>query len=650
MVEYTHFNALMQFTNADWVPQTMQSWRVADGDQTFLAQCAFMQRGRQENYFTANRPVSSFESDRKVFLGDNEYGSWANPLSLQRAELSNTEALRGDNIGALLIHLGHLKPEATTRVITQLGQAPSVTDALPAIHAYRDEEAVDAAFVALLRFWGDYLATIQVETPDASLNSMLNVHNPRQCHTTKHWSRYLSLYQLGLGSRGIGFRDSAQDVLGVLAHMPQEARDLITLLLHIQKRDGSALHQLNPLTMEGQVGDAHENPERPQYYSDDHLWAVLAVCGYLKETGDFAYLDTIVPYYEKDRDGQPLEAGTVLDHLRRGIDFTRGNVGAHGLPLLGYADWNDTINLPAGAESLFTANLYGKALRELIGLSAQLGNVEDAATFRAYYEEMKERVNAEAWDGAWYVRYFDAAGQPLGSQANPTGQIFTNGQSWPVISGFAPEDRARQALDSVHARLDTRHGIKLSTPGFNGFDPAVGGVSTYPPGAKENGGIFLHANPWVIIAETLVGNGERAFAYYDQINPAAKNDTADAYECEPYVYPQNILGDEHPQFGLARNSWLSGTAAWMYQAGTQYLLGVRAEYDGLRVDPCLPPAWDGFRMTRAFRGATYVIDVTNPDHVSQGVRAVTVDGTPIAGSLIPAFSDGAHHSVEVVMG
>ncbi len=260
------------------------------------------------------------------------------------------------------------------------------------------------------------------------------------------------------------------------------------------------------------------------------------------------------------------------------------------------------------------------------------------------------RVDGCAWDGEWYVRYFDAEGQPLGSHRNPAGQLYANAQSWPVISGFAPPERAARALDAVYERLNTPRGIKLSVPGYDGYDPALGGVSTYPPGAKENGGIFLHANPWVIIAETLLGHGERAYAYYSQINPAARNDEIEVYECEPYVYAQNILGDEHPQFGLARNSWLSGTASWMYQAGTQYILGVRPHYAGLRVDPCIPPAWDGFSVRRQFRGATYAITVRNPQHVSRGVRSVTVDGQPLDGSTLPLFGDGARHAVEVLLG
>ena len=248
------------------------------------------------------------------------------------------------------------------------------------------------------------------------------------------------------------------------------------------------------------------------------------------------------------------------------------------------------------------------------------------------------------------LRYFDFDGAPIGSRQNEKGQLFTNGQSWPVLSGFASPQRARSALDAVYERLNTARGIKLSTPGYDGYDPDVGGVTTYPPGAKENGGIFLHANPWVIIAETLLGAGDRAFEYYQQINPAARNDEIEVFECEPYVYPQNILGDEHPQFGLARNSWLTGTASWMYQAGTRYILGVRPTYNGLLIDPCIPSAWDGFNLTKLFRGATYKIEVRNPAHVCRGVTSLTVDGAEIAGNIAPIFTDGAEHQLIVVLG
>jgi cellobiose phosphorylase len=299
---------------------------------------------------------------------------------------------------------------------------------------------------------------------------------------------------------------------------------------------------------------------------------------------------------------------------------------------------------------LFVANQYGKALMDLIELCAFTGDQELAQRYRADYEHMRNVVNEYAWDGEWYVRYFDHDGSPIGSKKNAQGQIWTNGQSWPVISGFAPADRAKTALESVYRLLNTPNGIKLSSPGYDGYDAAKGGVTTYPPGAKENGGIFLHSNPWVMIAETLVGNGDRAFEYYNQINPAAKNDVIDVYECEPYVYAQNILGNEHPLFGLARNSWLSGTASWVYQAGVKHILGVAPSYAGLEVNPCIPKAWPGFSVLRRFRGAEYAITVQNPEHVSKGVAHVLVDGVKIVGNVIPAFSDGARHVVEVVLG
>lgn len=651
VVEYTHPDALKQLTNADWVPQTMQSKAHGEeGGLLILTQYPFMFKDMRINYFTSDCPVSSFESDRRRFLGDNEYGTWANPLSLQQDELGNYEAQRGDNIGALLHHLGLIQPGKTVRLITQLGQAASLAQAQASIHRYRDPEQVTQALGELADFWDQYLSKCQVETPDPAVNSLLNIHNPRQSYITLNWSRYLSLYQLGYGARGIGFRDSSQDVMGVLTGAPTQAQGLIRQLLRVQKRDGSAMHQFNPLTMVANEGDSREVEDAPRYYSDDHLWIVLAITAYLKETGDLAFLDEVLPYYEKDRAGQPLASGTVLDHLRRAIEFTWRDVGAHGLPLLGFADWNDTVNLRRGAESLFTANLFGRALLEMIELSQHLGDEESTARYRRYYETMKQRVNEHAWDGEWYVRYFDADGTPLGSHLNAHGQIYTNGQSWPVISGFALPERARMALDAVYRRLNTPKGIKLSTPGYNGFDPAKGGITTYPPGAKENGGIFLHTNPWVIIAETMLGNGERAWEYFSQINPVAKNDNIDEYECEPYVFAQNILGDEHPQFGLARNSWLTGTASWAYQAATLYILGIRPAYDGLQIDPCIPRKWDGFRVTRAFRNAIYQIEVRNPDHVCKGARSIRVDGKEVQGNVVPVFCDGQIHRVEGVMG
>ncbi|MBW6466890.1 MAG: hypothetical protein K0B06_10325 [Brevefilum sp.] len=651
VVEYTHPDALKQLTNADWVPQTMGSYLDEDeGGLKVLSQAPFMLKDIRRNLFTASLPVSSFETDRQAFLGADGYGTWASPLGLQNAELGNSLAVRGDNIAALMIHLGMLQPGQSRSLILLLGQAENMADAMSAIRGIRKKDQVEGAFKALKAAWDEILSVAQVQTPDPDMNRMLNIHNPRQCTITMNWSRYLSLYQLGFGARGIGFRDSSQDVMGAMLGSPGASKDLLRKLLHVQKQNGSAMHQFNPLTMIATTGEAGLEEGSPDYYSDDHLWCVLAVAEYLKETGDFKFLKEQIPFYEKDAAGDPLESGTVWEHLKRALAFTRQDTGDHGLPLLGFADWNDTVNLPAGAESLFTAHLYGWALKEMIGLCQHLGKNKSAKRYQGDYKAMRKIVNQVGWDGEWYVRYFDQRGEPVGSQRNPQGQIYTNAQSWAVLSGFASSKRALTALDAVYQHLNTRNGIKLSTPGYNGYDTEKGGVTTYPPGAKENGGIFLHANPWVMMAETLLGRGERAYQYYQQINPAAKSEVIDEYECEPYVYPQNILGDEHPQFGLARNAWLTGTASWAYQAGLKYILGLRPDYDGLRVDPCIPPEWTGFRVDRHFRGALYHITVTNPQGVSKGVAAIRVDGKAIEGTLLPLFTAGGEHQVDVVMG
>jgi len=650
VVEYTHPDALKQFTNADWVPQTMQSRAVwQENGRLVLLQYPFMLRDERVNYFTSNLPVRSFETDRARFLGDHEYGTWARPLSLQQEDLTNYEAQRGDTIAALLHGLGRLEPSETRRLIVQLGQAQGLEQAQGTIEHWRVVENVEAAWTEMARIWDERLRVLQVQTPDVALNRMVNIHNPHQCAVTRDWSRYLSLYQLGLGTRGIGFRDSAQDILAILAVEGRAAKPFIRQLLRIQLADGSAMHQFNPLSMIASEGDALEREDRPHYYCDDHLWIVQTVCAYLKETADWDFLQEEVGFYNKKDPLHAVESATVWEHLQRALAFSRRDVGAHGLPKLGFADWNDTINLPTGAESVMAAALYGRALLEMKTLAEFLGERALAEAYQQDYDWMCERVNAVAWDGEWYVSYFDADGRPLGSKANRAGQIYAYGQAWPVLAGFAKGERAQRALQSVYERLNTRHGIKLSTPGFNGFDPHEGGITTYPPGAKENGGIFLHVNPWVMIAETMEGNGERAYQYYCQINPAMKNDTIDEFESEPYVYPQNILGDEHPQFGLGRNSWLSGTASWAYLAATQHILGVRPDYAGLVVDPCIPRSWESFEVCRRFRCAFYSVQVYNPNHVCCGVTKIVVDGQPIVGKVIPVF-EGGEHRVEAWLG
>lgn len=651
VVEYTHFEAIKQFNNADWVPQTMMSEKVIDADGIgILKQYAFMKKGDGENYFTANMAWDSFETDRERFLGEYGFGSFKEPMSLMKPHLSNYEALRGNNMAVVMYSYGCVESNKEVRLITQLGQSDADGYGLSGISKYRDVKNVEAAFEKLRDKWLAYTEAFVVETPDKDFDTLINIFNPRQCMITKNWSRFLSLYQLGLGARGIGFRDTSQDLLGAIGIAPDETVDMIEKLLSTQRMDGNAMHQFFPLSMEATNGDSDEMEDRPDYYGDDHLWIVLTVCQYVKETGNMDFLDKVIPYYEKDHEGTPIKEETVLNHLLNSLSFTKTNTGSHGLPHLGFADWNDTVNLPTGAESVFNANLYGKSLKEMIQLMEKMGNTSKAEELKADYEAMKTTVNKEAWDGEWYVRYYDHKGNPLGSKINTEGKIYTNAQSWNVMSGFAEKERALTALGSVNKYLATANGIKLSYPGYNGYDPDKGGVSTYPPGAKENGGIFLHANPWMIIAETLVGHGDLAYSYHKRINPVTKNDTIDTFEVEPYVFPQNILGDEHQQFGLARNSWLSGTASWMYQAATNYIMGVRADYDGLIIDPCVPKDWNTFKVTKRIKGDTYIIQFTNPEGVEKGIKSIEVDGETINSSIVPYALDGKEHLINVIMG
>lgn len=651
VVEYSHFDALKQFANADWVPQTMMSEALPiDADHLALLQYPFLRKDGAVNYLSASGAVSSFESDRKIFLGGNEYGTWREPLALASGHpLSCYEARRGDNIGALVLPLGTLQSGAEERVVAMLGQAER-DEIRTTVTKYCNHHEVDAAFQRLADFWSANLSVFECRTPDPDFDAMVNVHNPRQCYMTMNWSRYLSLYQLGIGTRGLGFRDSSQDVMGGMSGAPGDAKRLLRKLLSIQKPDGSAMHQFYPATMEADCGDAEEEKEKGKLvYGDDHLWVVSAVCAYLKETGEMSFLEEKISFYESGIGPDERETGTVFEHLKRALEWTKVNVGKHGIPLLGYADWNDTVNLDGDAESMFNACLYGMGLKEMIELASFLGDEDLVGRYRADHTSMSERVNEIGWDGEWYVRYFTQSGEPLGSKKNTHGAIYTNAQSWAVLAGFASNGRALSSLNAVRERLNTRYGIKLSGPGYDCYDPEIGGVTTYPPGAKENGGIFLHSNPWVMIAETMMGRGNQAFEYYSQINPAKRNDDIDLFEVEPYCYPQNILGDEHPQFGLGRNSWLSGTASWTYQAATKYILGIRPKFDGLVVDPCVPSSWDEFHVVRKLRGAEYRIRVINQNHVSSGVVSIKVDGQLLDGDVIPYFGSGIYE-VEVELG
>lgn len=631
--EFCFWQAIMDQQNVDWVQQINQC-RYEDGLITYYPHYI----SDNAAYFASSEKVSSYDTNLETFIGN--YHSESNPAALEQGACSNSISYRTNGVGAFCID-ADLKEKEVKEMVFILGFAEDRQTIRSDIKDYLSPENAKAALERLNSYWNNYTGKLYAETPDEDMNLFVNVWNQYQCKTTFNWSRFVSLYQLGLG-RGMGIRDSAQDTLGVMHTIPQEAKQLIIKLLQCQYTDGRAYHLFFPLTGEGGVGDAPV--KKFDWYSDDHLWLVLAVNAYVKETGDFEFLSQSVLYNDKS------SSASVLEHLNMALEFTYNNRGPNKIALAGRADWNDTLNLDTGlgiAESVFTSMLYCRAADEMIEICEHIGKKELCSKYAAMFDEMKKAINESSWDGEWYKRAFDDFGQPLGSKENKFGKIFINSQSWAVLGKVTDGDKAEKCLESVEKYLNSKFGIVTMYPSYTEYDDSKGGITTYPPGTKENGGIFLHTNPWVMIAEIMLGRGDKAFEYYSQILPAKRNDDAELYEVEPYVYCQNILGKEHPQFGVGRNSWLSGTAAWNMVASSQFILGIRAHYDCLIVDPCIPAQWQGFKAMRVFRGATYNIEVQNPNRVSTGVGKIIVDGTEM--DKIPVFEAGTEHHVVVVM-
>ncbi len=485
---------------------------------------------------------------------------------------------------------------------------------------------------------------------------MVNIWNAYQCMATFNMSRSASFYESGIG-RGLGFRDSNQDLLGFVHMVPARARERILDLAATQLKTGGAFHQYQPLTKRG-------NNDIGSGFNDDPHWLILGVAAYIKETGDWGILDEQVQFENEDGSEQPL-----YEHLRRSFNYTLERLGPHGLPLIGRADWNDCLNLNCFsdtpgqsfqtttnkdgkvAESVFIAGLFVLAAKELAAIARKRNLNSEAEQYLAEAAKMEKVIYEHGWDGQWFVRAYDDFGKPVGSKVCDEGKIFIESQGMCIMAGIGLKDgKAKLALESVNKHLATMHGIVLQQPAFSKYYLHLGEISSYPPGYKENAGIFCHNNPWIIIAETMVGNGDRAFDYYTRINPSAREKIGDLYRCEPYVFAQMIAGKDAPTYGEAKNSWLTGTAAWTYYTVTQWILGIRAEYDGLVVDTCIPKSWDGFVVQRKFRNSLYIITVKNPRHVSKGIKEILVDGAKLSGNFLPAFEDGKTHNVTVVMG
>ena len=591
-------------------------------------------------FFASSGVITGYDCNREKFVGP--YRSESNPIAVERGQCFNSES-RGGNPIAATSNLVKVGPGEAKTIIFILGVAKEKSEAKKYIQKFKKRVNIDAEFQRLREYWDTYLNKFTVDAPDKEFNTMINVWNQYQCKTTFDWSRYVSFYETGIG-RGMGFRDCNQDILGVVHALPKKVHQRILDLAKNQFESGRVYHIYYPITGKGEFS-SHVK-EHMKFFSDDHLWLILSVCDYIKETGDMTILGENVNFVEGS-------SASIYGHLKRSIDFTLDNIGNHGMPLLGIADWNDPLGMPGpnnAAESVWAAMLFHKALLELTEVCKEYNLNKDAQKFAAIADKTKTHVNDVAWDGEWYIRAYTDSGDPVGSSKCAEGKIYLNTQSWSVISQIAPEDRKIRCMDSVKKHLDTQYGIMLLAPPYSRYYPELGFLTSYAPGLKENASIWSHANAWAILAECMLGRGDQVHEYYKKLAPPTKNKMAEIHGAEPYVYAQTIAGRDHPNFGAARQSWLTGTAAWMMKVATNWILGIRPQYHGLLVDPCIPKDWTKFTVVRHFRDAIYDIRVENPDHVSKGIKDVTVDGKKLETSLLPSFADGKKHVVMITMG
>jgi cellobiose phosphorylase len=637
-------------------------------DEVIYHKTEYRERRDHFAFFACSEQLKGFDTNREAFLG--AYRGWDSPVGIERGALSNSIARGWQPIGAQHIKV-HLSDGEQKTIIFILGYHENQVEAkfdpaatqtinkrtvVPIIQRYKNPNEVQVAFEKLKAYWHGLLDTLQVSTPDIHTNRMVNTWNVCQLMATFNFSRSASYFESGIG-RGMGFRDSNQDLLGFMHLMPERARQRILDLAATQLPSGGAYHQYQPLTKRG-------NNEVGTGFNDDPLWLVLSVSAYIQETGDWSILDEPVLF-----DNLPGSEESLYGHLQRSIQYTLDRLGPHGLPLIGRADWNDCLNLNCFsdspgqsfqtttnkegkvAESVFIAGLFIQAAQDMVKIAHRRDGEQASQVFNQAITQMEEAVWESGWDGAWFRRAYDDFGDPVGSSECAEGQIFIEPQGICVMAGLGIMDgRARIALDSVAERLATPHGIMLHQPGYSHYYLNLGEISSYPPGYKENGSVFCHTNPWIMIAEAKLGNGAAAHDYYLRINPSKREEISEVHRCEPYVYAQMIAGREAPTYGEAKNSWLTGTAAWNYLAITQWILGIRPEFDGLRIDPCIPPEWNGFSVERSFRGSRLHITVHNPQHVSRGVTRVDVDGVQNEDNLVVLDEPQRELQVEVWLG
>ncbi len=653
-VEFALWDAQDDMTNFQ---RNFNTGEVEVEGSTIYHKTEYRERRDHFAYFACSADTAGFDTQREAFLG--AYRGWDSPRAVAEGRATNSVAHGWSPVGVHQVD-AVLAAGETRRIVFLLGYAENPRDAKfdppgsttinkrrvrPVIDRYLNGGAVDEAFAETGRRWDELLGLFHVDTPDHDTNRMVNIWNAYQNMVTFNLSRSASFFESGVG-RGLGFRDSTQDLLGFVHMAPERARERVLDLAATQLSDGGAYHQYQPLTKRG-------NDAVGSNFNDDPLWLVLAVVAYVRETGDFGILDEMVVYENTPGTERPL-----LDHLERSLNFTLDRLGPHQLPLIGRADWNDCLNLncfseESGesfqtttsqdgkvAESVMIAGLFCAAAAEMVDLAAQLDRTDLTEKYGGERAAMLARIESPAgWDGEWFIRAYDHFGNKIGSADCEEGKIFIESQGWSIIGGAGLDNgKAERALASVAEHLATDHGIVVNQPAYTSYHLELGEISTYPPGYKENASIFCHSNPWIMVAETLVGNGDRAFDYYKRICPAAREDIGEVHRAEPYIYAQTIAGKDAPTHGEAKNSWLTGTAAWNYVAITQAILGIRPAFNGLDIRPVLPKAWDGYTASRKLRGVTF--DITVKRAGTGNSVALVVDGTPVDGSVAPMPEDG----------
>ncbi|MDO5344637.1 MAG: glycosyl transferase [Lachnospiraceae bacterium] len=662
-VEFCLWNATDDMTNYQ---RNLSTGEVEVIGSTIYHKTEYRERRNHYSYFSVNVPADGFDTSRDSFIG--AYRPASNPEAVENGACQNSVTSGWYPIASHQLNVT-LQPGESKSFVFVLGyaenpkeekwEAPNVINKKPAealLSRFQTEEQVAEAFQALNQYWNELLSGYCVTSKDEKVNRMVNIWNQYQCMVTFNMSRSASYYESGTG-RGMGFRDSCQDLLGFVHLIPERARERIIDIASTQFEDGSAYHQYQPLTKKG-------NMDIGSGFNDDPLWLIAGTSAYMKESGDFSILDEMVPF-----DNDVSKAAPLFEHLSRSFHYIVTHKGPHGLPLIGRADWNDCLNLncfsdtpgesfqttgPSEgpvAESVFIAGMFVKYGKEYAAICSMRGEEEKAAAALKEVDAMYQAVVTAGWDGDWFVRAYDANSDKVGSKECEEGQIYIEPQGFCVLAGIGVEEGlAEKALNSVKEKLDTKYGIMILQPAYTKYYLNLGEVSSYPPGYKENAGIFCHNNPWVSIAETVIGRGDRAFEIYRKTCPAYIEDISEIHCTEPYVYSQMVAGADAKFHGQAKNSWLTGTAAWTFVNVSQYILGIQPQYSGLGIDPCVPKGFGDFTLHRKFRGADYEIEVQNPNQVEKGIKKLIVDGKEVDGNVVP-FEEGKKvYHVTAVMG